>query len=1071
MTAISYVARAGTGSVNRGEVSSGESVSPIWAGGGQEISLNLRQIDVRAYNRAGQTLEITLADGRVVVLEGYFGDDGAAQSRLFVSADGYIAEVELVEGADGTLYAQYGPTEVWGKWSPSDDLIFLDGSEVANATAAAPEVSMLGAGALGGAGLLGLAGAGAAAVGVATVVGDDDEGGGGPGPNGPTRIEPTVNETGTVTIGGDDVDPQSETITITGTADPDSTVVVVIGDEQVETAADDQGTWEVTFEGDDFPDDGAYEVVVTVTETDGMVTVLDGPDVTIDTTPPDTFVLDGTVDAGDVINAEEYEQGIEISGTGETGSTIEVTVEGVTHSTVVNSSGEWSVTYVAGELPTGEYTTEVTVVASDILGNTTTLSEQLEIDTVPHPLEVDTDRVEGDGVINAAERSDGFAITGTSTPGAVVEVTIQGVTQSVITSSSGTWVANFDAGDLPQGTYQAEVTATTVDAAGNPSSTSGTIQVDTEAQVSITSQHGGADGAINQVESQSGLAVTGTTEPGSTVVVQLGAQSVTAVVGADGTWTASFTAAQIPAGTYTTSLTATTTDAAGNTETATQSVAVDTDAGTLTLNASAIGGDGMVNAAEAAAGVLVTGTADPNAVVSVSFGGVEHTVQADAAGNWRTTYASSEIPGGDYAAPVSASVIDAAGNSRSVQATMQVDTIVENLSLSDLNVAIGTDGSDVINAQVAAAGFPVTGTIEPGSTVTVTIGGVARVANVDANGNWTANFLPGDVTGGEYMADITIDVVDGAGNPASLADTVRVDTLVNTLSQDSAPVEGDDVINAAEAADGVTVTGQVEPGSVVQVQVFGQAYSAVVASNGAWTLDIPAADIPLTEQTFNMVVTATDSAGNTSSITESLSVDAVAPDDPDIVGYFREGGGYRNVTLETSGDDIDVHQVSPGGGVSQLSLFENENAFLGETDYFFTDAGGAPTTIPDGSQLVVTSTDDAGNTSSTYLVLDETNTNTVDAGNPNLSQFQIETIDLRFGDQSQLSLTEEQVLALSDNSDQVVVRGGADDNVTITGAQRTGSTVLDGEGYDIYTLGDDATVVVDEDINVIGSVA
>jgi len=120
--------------------------------------------------------------------------------------------------------------------------------------------------------------------------------------------------------------------------------------------------------------------------------------------------------------------------------------------------------------------------------------------------------------------------------------------------------------------------------------------------------------------------------------------------------------------------------------------------------------------------------------------------------------------------------------------------------------------------------------------------------------------------------------------------------------------------------------------------------------------------------------------------------------------------------------------------------------------------------------LVVTSTDDAGNTSSTYLVLDETSTNTVDAGNGNLSGFQIETIDLRFGDQSQLSLTEDQVLALSDNSDQVVVRGGSDDTVTITGATRTGSTTMDGEQFDIYTLGDDATVVVDDDINVIGNV-
>jgi len=195
MTAINYVARSDTGAVNRGEVSSGESVTPIWAGGGQEISLNLRQIDISGYNRNGQSLEVTLADGRIIVLDGYFGSDGEPASRLFISADGYLNEVELVQAADGSVYAQYGPTAEWGKWSPSDDLIFLDGTEVANMNGEGDdEVSMLGAGALlGGTGLLGAAGAGAAALGVAAVVGGVDD-------SGPPRIDPSVVTEGSIVI-------------------------------------------------------------------------------------------------------------------------------------------------------------------------------------------------------------------------------------------------------------------------------------------------------------------------------------------------------------------------------------------------------------------------------------------------------------------------------------------------------------------------------------------------------------------------------------------------------------------------------------------------------------------------------------------------------------------------------------------------------------------------------------------------------------------------------------------------------------------------------------------------------
>src|SRR6056297_1248883 len=108
MMAIKYVTRTSTGSVSRDEVTDGSDVSTIWAGDGQEVSFNLRQMDIQSYVRDGQNLEMTLADGRVIVLENYFGPDGEADSRLFLSADGYLNEVALVEGGEGVLYAQYG---------------------------------------------------------------------------------------------------------------------------------------------------------------------------------------------------------------------------------------------------------------------------------------------------------------------------------------------------------------------------------------------------------------------------------------------------------------------------------------------------------------------------------------------------------------------------------------------------------------------------------------------------------------------------------------------------------------------------------------------------------------------------------------------------------------------------------------------------------------------------------------------------------------------------------------------------------------------------------------------------
>lgn len=1061
MKTIDFVVRTDVGNTQRGSISDQGGVTVIPAGIGQEISLNLRQMDIQGYARDGSDLVLTLADGRAVVLEGYYGATGAPASRLFISADGYLNEVTLSEGGDGPVYAQYGPTEQWAKWSPDEDLIFIGGDEV-TAPAGEDEVSMLGAGLLGGSGLLGLGGVGAAGLAAAALVGGGEDGGGGAGPR--PRIEPSVNEEGTVTVGGDQGDPS---IKIIGTAEPGSEVEVTVGDKTLTTEADGDGTWEVVFEGESFPEDGEHEVVVVVSEPDGTETTLEGPVVVIDTTPPEVSLEEGVVSTDDVVNAEDHADGIEISGSGEPGAEIAVVIEGVTETTVIGEDGQWQVVFDPAGVPGGEREVAVTITATDSFGNTTVVTDAVAIDTVPHPIVINTGAVGGDGVVNAVEEAAGVEITGTSTAGATVTVTVEGVAQDVVVGADGTWTAVFDPGTLPGGQYDAQVTASTVDAAGNASSASGSFRVDTELRdFGMSGTPGGADAVINAAEQGGGFTMSGTVEPGSTVRLTFGAAAVDAVVAADGSWSASFTGAQIAGGTYTGEVVAVATDAAGNVSELRQAVSVDTEAGLLTLNADAMGGDGVINAAEAEAGVLVTGQADPGATVVVSFDGVEHTVVADGQGLWQSLYESAEITRGVHAPVVSARSTDAAGNPTEVAAKVAVDTQVDNLSLSDLNLAIGADGRDVINNDIATGGFSVTGTTEPGSRVFVTIDGVQHEAKVAANGAWVANFGPNEIAPGERDAALRVDVTDAAGNSAFLTDTVRVDTLVNELSQDG-PVTPDNIINIAEAAAGVTLSGQVEPGSSVEVRVFGKTYQAVVDANGTWSLELPPGDIPRQDGQAAMVVAATDWAGNVSEIAGSLTLDMVAPETPGIVGYFRQGDGYRNATVETSTDDVSIHQVDAGGNVRELSLGEQANQFTGETDYFFLDGAGQLAPVSDGSQLVVTSTDVGGNTASTYVVLDETSTSVVNIVNPNLSAFDIEAIDLRFGDQAELSLTEAQVLALSGNSDTVLVQGGADDRLTLTGAEAAGSTAIDGQSYDIYTLGNDATVVVDEDIQIV----
>jgi len=172
MQAINFVVRTGAGAVERGQVAVDAIVTKVAVPQGSEISLNLRQIDIQSYARVGDSLEVLLVDGRVVLLEQYYAGAQPA-ARLFISADGFLNEVVLVDAGADTLMAQYGPTEQWGKWSPSDALIFAQDSPVVIAPYGENEneVSMLGAGLLAAGGGVGVMGGGAAALGSAALIG------------------------------------------------------------------------------------------------------------------------------------------------------------------------------------------------------------------------------------------------------------------------------------------------------------------------------------------------------------------------------------------------------------------------------------------------------------------------------------------------------------------------------------------------------------------------------------------------------------------------------------------------------------------------------------------------------------------------------------------------------------------------------------------------------------------------------------------------------------------------------------------------------------------------------------
>ncbi|WP_147114659.1 Ig-like domain-containing protein [Tateyamaria sp. syn59] len=1063
MKAIDFVVRDSAGAIQRGVVPV-EGNATVALAGGQEVSFNLRQTDLVGQRRSGDDLIITLVDGREVTLENYFNDLGEA-NRLFISADGYLNEVAFVETADGELFAQYGPTEQWGKWSPSDDLIYLGRTEIAGASLTDDgEVSMLGAALLGGSGLLGGGAAAAAAVvGGAALLsngggsGEGGTGGGGGGGGGTQApyvpVDPTIDGAGTTTnIGGDNT--SAHVFEVTGTGEPGDVVTVTAGSQIITTTISDDGTWRVTFEGATFPKDGTLDVVAAFAHAGGGTTTLTGPTFVIDTTPPDVAVTEGVDSVGHVVNSGEMSNGVTLKGTGEAGATLEITISGVTRTVTVNDAGTWEATWQTGTLAEGEYSTGVSIVASDSFGNTTTVTDMLVVDTVAE-VTMETATVEVDGIINAAEASDGVVLTGTAQPGSTVEVTFGAVTRSATVDAAGNWTASFSAAEIPSGETTLTATAVATDAAGNTATTSGDVQVDTFVNALNYTSTAGGDGTVNASEAAAGIVVTGVVEPGSTLLVTLAGVTTTAVVAADGSWTATFAPGQLPSGTYTSDMVATATDAAGNTSSVTQSVNVDTQASVLTLNGP-VEGDDVVNGAEASDGVVLSGTADPGAIVNVTLHGVTHQTVAGSNGTWQAFFAAGEIPAGTYDAQISATTTDAAGNTATVTDTVHVDTRVDNLSIA----ADQIEGDQIISGTERADGTVITGTTEPGSTVMVTMGTHTVQAIVDANGNWQAPFAASQIPMGEYTADISVTATDRAGNVATVTDTVEVDTLVNTLSL-AGPITADDVINAQEAREGINLGGMVEPGSTVMVDFNGIVMAATVNAGGTWSLDIPPSAIPSGEYDAAITVMATDAVGNTETISDTVRIDTDAPEGPVIASFTRDSDGVRGISTEQSDGDLSVAQVNTDGAVTDVVANQIDIDVLGETSFQFQ------TDVPDGSHLVVSSQDAAGNAVGTYVVLDDESAgSSIDLGNPNLGNYQIEAVDLQFAEEASLTITEAQLLNLSEGSNTLTIHGGRDDTVTIAGAQRTGSTTVDGQTYDVYSLGTEGTIILDDDINV-----
>ncbi|MBD3785467.1 MAG: hypothetical protein IE922_00670, partial [Sphingomonadales bacterium] len=885
----------------------------------------------------------------------------------------------------------------------------------------------------------------------------------------PAVIVPTVdNPNADSTLTTNTPDPAA---VVSGTGEPGSTVEVTIGDQTQTTVIGDDGTWEVVFEDDTLPSDGDYSSEVTVTAPDGTEYEPDGPDFLIDLTPPPVAITEGAESTGDVENGDDYKDGITIGGTGEAGASIVVEVAGETQTTTVGNDGTWTVTFPTTDLPGGTYTEQITVTATDVNGNTTTITDTLVVDT-EITLTQTISPGGADGVVSASEVSAAATIGGAVDAGSTVTVTLADGTVIPATVTGSSWSANIPTtGMSGEGSVTYTVSAT--DPNGNSTALNGSVQYDTILNTltagTTTNTTVVNDAYVNKAEGANGVVLTGTIEAGATSVsVTLANGTVIPGTISGTSWTATIPA-QYATGEGSLSYSVNGTDAYGNSLTTpvTGSVLYDTLVNQFTLNGATGGADGVVNKAESTS-VTVGGTVEAGSSVVLTLADGSKVNATVSGTTWSATIPASAVTG-EGVLNYSAQATDARGNSSpALSGSVQYDTLLNTLTAgTTTNTTIVNDA--YVNKAEGANGVVLTGTVEAGATsVTVTLADGSTVSGTISGSTWTATVPVAKIANAEGTLSYSVNAVDAYGNTLTtpVTGSVQYDTIVTNFTQ-TTNVTADDIVNATEAEAGFQISGTVEPNSDVVVTLASGAVQTVHAgADGLWSVTFGVNDLAGTTGTMTYTVAATDHVGNTAVLGGdgglSFTFDLVAPEAPAIeaVTLTANSEGIRAIYTDADGEsDYAIHAVAGSGQVSEVTLSTGDPVGLGTEDLYAFNGS-----VPNGSYLVVTDEDHAGNTASTLLVVDNNAGVDVDLGRGGLEQFDFGSIDLSFAE-ADLTITAAQLEALTGPDDTLVVHGDSADHVTALGAIDSGNdTMIGGESYSIYTLGDDGTLIIDGQI-------
>jgi VCBS repeat-containing protein len=887
------------------------------------VELKAERSDIASIVRTNNDMVITLHDGEVITVKNFyaFADQGGNQ---LVLEDDHGA-LWWVQDTDSAFHFEH--------INNIDELMAATGAENHGGAAIWPWV--LGGVAVAGGIALAAGGGGGGGGGD----GDNDNGNSNGGPGNPNP-PPPANDI-TPPDAPTNLSISADGKTITGNAEPGSMVTITDSNGQVigtGTAGSD-GSFTIPLTT---PQISGEELTAHATDPSGNTgpdgTVI-APNIPLPEAPTLTTVVDDVAPVtGTVPNnaplAPTNDNTPTLQGTGQAGTTIHIYDNGQEiGTTVVAANGSWSFTPTTA-LADGSHSFSVTTInakgESEPSGSYT-----ITIDTVapeaPELAQLQDNSGKITGVITNGMPTDENqpGIHGKGEPGDKVTIFDNGVQIAQVTvDGSGNWTFT-PSQPLADGTHT--ITLIQTDAAGNISSTT--------TSPTFTVDHTPPAAAVIENVSLDGTTVTGTAEAGAIVTVTDGNNVQLGTATADNN--GNFTLTLDPAKTHNEALVAHIADQAGNVGPDTSFNASNSQVPTVPVLDS-VEDDAGVTTGPLSNGQAtddntptISGTAEAGSTVNIFSNGVLlGTSLVDGTGHWTFT-PTQPLTDGPQALTFNATNLFGTGGT-SPGFTVDVDT---------------TPPSPPVDLLVSDDGLHVTGSAEPGSTITVT----------DGNGN----VLGTGVTGDDGLFDVT-PLTSAQLNAQALlvtatdsADNVSGNTTV--FAQDHTPPAAPTDVTVND--EGSIVSGKAEPGSTVNVtDDHGHPLgSAQTGSDGNFTVPIS----PSQTNGETLEVSATDPAGNTGPETLVDAPDTTAPVAPLISAVADDVPLYvGNLTNGQTTNDERPELKGKAEAGATVKIYDN-GALL---DSVVANSNGnwsyTSTPLAQGlHNLTVTATDADGNTS------------------------------------------------------------------------------------------------------------